>query len=128
MGSWHAGNLAAQPGVDVVAVADVYEPSAAAVAEQTGASVMDAHAAIEAADAVLIASSDDTHAEFAIATIAAGKWCFLEKPLGATLDQAQQVLDAEIAAGRIHTRVGFRILGSIFLSASGCRLQIRFSI
>ncbi|MCP3936412.1 MAG: Gfo/Idh/MocA family oxidoreductase [Actinomycetia bacterium] len=107
MGSWHAGNLAAQPGVDVVAVADVYEPSAAAVAEQTGASVMDAHAAIEAADAVLIASSDDTHAEFAIAAIEAGKWCLLEKPLGATLDQAQRVLDAEIASGRIHTRVGF---------------------
>lgn len=58
-------------------------------------------------DAVLIASSDDTHARFASAAIAAGKPVFLEKPLGATLDQAEQILNAELAADRRLVRVGF---------------------
>jgi len=109
MGSWHANNLASQPGVTVVAVADAYEPSAVAVAEHTGARVMNALEAINdsAVDAVLIASNDETHSRFAVSTIDAGKFCFLEKPLGATLQQAESVLFAETSLGRIVTRVGF---------------------
>lgn len=109
MGTWHAHNLAAQPGVTVVAAADAVPDAAQGVADALGAVVMDGMAvcASPEVDAVLIASSDETHARFAVATIEAGKPCFLEKPLGATLDQAQQVLDAEVAAGRRLTRVGF---------------------
>ncbi|MEM7285285.1 MAG: Gfo/Idh/MocA family oxidoreductase [Actinomycetota bacterium] len=109
MGTWHAHNLAAQPGVTVVAAADAVTEAAQGVADALGAEVMDGLAVCSSSevDAVLIASSDETHAEFAMATIEAGKACFLEKPLGATLDQAQQVLDAEVAAGRRLTRVGF---------------------
>ena len=109
MGTWHAHNLAAQPGVTVVAAADAVPDAAQGVADALGAEVMDGMAICSSSDidAVLIASSDDTHAQFAVAAIEAGKACFLEKPLGATLDQAQQVLDAEVAAGRRLTRVGF---------------------
>lgn len=109
MGTWHAHNLAAQPGVSVVAAADAVPAAAQGVADALGASVMDAMAVCSSpdVDAVLVASSDDTHATFAVAAIEAGKACFLEKPLGATLDQAQEVLDAEVAAGRRLVRVGF---------------------
>ena len=109
MGTWHAHNLAAQPGVTVVAAADAVPEAAQSVADALGARVMDSMDVCSSpdVDAVLIASSDDTHARFATATIEAGKPCFLEKPLGATLDQAQEVLDAEVAAGRRLTRVGF---------------------
>ena len=109
MGTWHAHNLAAQPGVTVVAAADAVPEAAQNVADALGAQVMDGMdvCASPDVDAVLIASSDDTHAQFAVATIQAGKACFLEKPLGATLDQAQEVLDAEVAAGQRLTRVGF---------------------
>jgi myo-inositol 2-dehydrogenase/D-chiro-inositol 1-dehydrogenase len=109
MGSWHAHNLVAQPGVDVVAAADAVPAAAQQVADALGARVMDGLDLVAAddIDAVLIASSDETHPVFATATIAAGKPCFLEKPLGTTIDQAQEVLDAEVAAGRILTRVGF---------------------
>ncbi len=109
MGSWHAMNLVAQPGVQLVAVADAVPAAAQSVADSTGARVLEAHDLIAsgAVDAVLIASNNETHAEFAVATIAAGKPCFLEKPVGATLDEARAVLDAEVAVGRLLTRVGF---------------------
>ena len=109
MGSWHADNVAAQPGLRVVAVADPVASSAEQVAQRHGARTLDGLEVIAApdVDAVLIASSDDTHAGFAVAAIEAGKWCFCEKPLGATLEQACEVLDAEVAAGVRRTRVGF---------------------
>jgi myo-inositol 2-dehydrogenase/D-chiro-inositol 1-dehydrogenase len=109
MGSWHADNLASQPGLVVAACADVVTDAASAVANRLGARVQDGDALVlaEDIDAVLIASSDDTHAQFATAAIAAGKSVFIEKPLGATLAQADQVLQAELAAGTRLVRVGF---------------------
>jgi myo-inositol 2-dehydrogenase/D-chiro-inositol 1-dehydrogenase len=109
MGSWHALNLMAQPGITVSAVADAVPAAAESVAKAVGAEVVDGLQLIasDEVDAVLIASSDDTHAAFAVATIEAGKWCFLEKPVGATIDQARTVLGAEVAAGAVLTRVGF---------------------
>lgn len=109
MGSWHADNVARQPGLSVVACADVVTSSAVAVADRLGARTEDADALIldDDVDAVLIASSDDSHARYATAAIAAGKPTYLEKPLGATLAQAKEILDGELAAGQKFVRVGF---------------------
>ncbi|MDH3754512.1 MAG: Gfo/Idh/MocA family oxidoreductase [Acidimicrobiia bacterium] len=109
MGSWHAGNLAAQPGLAVVAVADAVPAAAASLASSLGARVQDGLELIgsDDVDAVLIASSDETHARFAVAAIEVGKPCLCEKPLGTTIEQARAVLDAEVAAGRRLVRVGF---------------------
>ncbi len=109
MGSWHADNLARHPGLSVVAVADAVVEAADRVGRRVDARVLDGMEAIAApdVDAVLIASSDDTHAQFAVAAMAAGKPCFIEKPLGATLAQADEVLQAELAAGQKLVRVGF---------------------
>lgn len=109
MGAWHAGNLATQPGIDVVAVADVDETAAATVARSVGARIETGESLVHSddVDAVLIASSDATHIDYAVPTIEAGKPCFLEKPIGATVEEARSVLDAEVDGGRILTRLGF---------------------
>ncbi|MEM7324134.1 MAG: Gfo/Idh/MocA family oxidoreductase [Actinomycetota bacterium] len=109
MGGWHADNLDRQPGVSVTACADVVPAAAEAVAQRLGAEVRDgdALAAADDVDAILIASSDASHARYAVAAIARRTPCFVEKPLGETLEQADRILDAEVAAGRRLARVGF---------------------
>ncbi|MGI9624228.1 MAG: Gfo/Idh/MocA family oxidoreductase, partial [Acidimicrobiales bacterium] len=109
MGSWHASNVAAQAGVTVVAVADVATEAAEVVGARVAARTVDPAELVaqDDVDAVLIASNDESHAEFAVAAIDAGKFCFLEKPIGATVEDAQSVVDAEVAHGSRLTRVGF---------------------
>ena len=58
-------------------------------------------------DAVLIASTDATHADITIACIEAGKPVLCEKPLATTLADAERVLRAELATGRRLVQVGF---------------------
>ncbi len=109
MGSWHAHNIAAQAGLHVAAVADAFAAPAERLAGELGCEVLDAYALIGSEDvqAVLVASSDDSHAEYTTAAIAAGKPCFLEKPVAVTVDDARAVLDAEVATGQRLVRVGF---------------------
>ncbi len=109
MGSWHGRNVAGLEGASLVAVADAHRPSAEALAADTGAEVIEAHALISSpdVDAVIIASSDDSHAEYATAAIAGGKRVLLEKPLADSLAGAEAVLRAEVEAGRRLVQVGF---------------------
>jgi myo-inositol 2-dehydrogenase/D-chiro-inositol 1-dehydrogenase len=58
-------------------------------------------------DAVLVASSDQTHEEFVLACIAAGKPVLCEKPLAPSVDGCQRILDAEMAWGTRLVSVGF---------------------
>jgi predicted dehydrogenase len=53
---------------------------------------------LEASEAVDFAVPPAVQSEFALEAAAAGKAMMLEKPLGATLDQAQQVVDAAVRA------------------------------
>ncbi len=52
-------------------------------------------------DAVVIAAPVPAHAELALKSIAAGKHVFIEKPIGATLAEAEQVAEAAAASDRI---------------------------
>ncbi len=52
-------------------------------------------------DAVVVATPVPTHAELAQRVLAAGKHCFVEKPLGRSEQEAQAVVDAARAADRI---------------------------
>jgi predicted dehydrogenase len=54
-----------------------------------------------ALDAVVIAAPVPQHAELALAAIAAGKHVFIEKPIGATLAEAEQVAAAAAASDRV---------------------------
>ena len=58
-------------------------------------------------DAVVVASPDETHADYARACIDAGKPVLVEKPLAPTVADCLPVLEAEQAAGRRLVQVGF---------------------
>lgn len=112
IGSVHADNLMRRVlGAAVIAVMDIDEARATAVADNCdGARVYaDASDLINdpAVDAALIASTDATHAELAIACIEAGKPTLCEKPLATTVADAERVVNAELAAGRRLVQVGF---------------------
>lgn len=55
----------------------------------------------DALDAVVIAAPVPQHAELTLAAIAAGKHVFVEKPLGATLEEAERVAAAAAESDRI---------------------------
>src|SRR5689334_777630 len=83
IGAIHAGNIAASARASLVAVVDLDAEAARRFAERYGASVSDAATvfADERIDAVLIASSTDTHAPLVEEAARAGKKIFCEKPL-----------------------------------------------
>ena len=112
IGSLHADNLTRRiMGARVAAVTDIDQRKANAVAAACGGAraYADASELIvdPAVDAVLIASTDRTHADFAIACLEAGKPVLCEKPLATTVADAERVLRAELAAGRRLAQVGF---------------------
>ena len=55
----------------------------------------------EALDAVVIATPVPTHADLATRVLAAGKHCFVEKPLARTEEEAEAVVKAAEAADRV---------------------------
>ena len=111
MGASHIGTLAAGvPAAQVTRVFDMDTRRAQEVAEAVGGEASDSAEALiadEQVDAIVIASPDFTHADLAIAAIAAGKHVLCEKPLAVTAEDARRVVDAEIAAGRRFVQVGF---------------------
>jgi len=54
-----------------------------------------------AVDAVVIATRHDTHASFASRALLAGKDVFVEKPLALTVEQLEQVVEAQRSSGRV---------------------------
>ena len=98
-------------GAAVTAVTDVDKDRAAAVAERFGGPTVHASGEDVIADAgvdgVVVASWGPTHEEYVLASIAAGKPVFCEKPLATTPEACSRIIDAEIAAGRRLVQVGF---------------------
>lgn len=95
IGSVHAANLAANPGVDFALVYDVDHARAAALAETHGIrATMDIEAAFDpdTIDAVFIASSTDTHARHLRRAADAGVAVLCEKPIDLDLNQATEVV------------------------------------
>ncbi|MFZ9040087.1 MAG: Gfo/Idh/MocA family oxidoreductase [Ilumatobacteraceae bacterium] len=110
MGAFHARSLAATPGVEVVTVADVFEPNARRLADELGCDMSLeplATAARTDLDGVVVASPDDTHPELAVTAIRAGSMVLCEKPLATDLDDAWRVVEAEGALGRRVVQLGF---------------------
>ncbi len=58
-----------------------------------------------APDAVIIATSDASHADYVIHTLAAGKRAICEKPLGIDAEQMRRVLDAADRAAQRHAPI-----------------------
>lgn len=112
MGGRHARNLANKtPGAKVVAVMDIDQGRASAVAAECGGATVynDASAMIAdpAVQAVVIASPDPFHAGLALACLEAGKPALCEKPLANNLADAEKVLRAELTGERRLVQLGF---------------------
>ena len=108
IGKIHAGNVARQPGVKLRYVIDVDAAAAKALADQHGAQVVSAEAALadKAVGAVVIGSSTDTHADLITRAAAAGKAIFCEKPVDLAVDRARSCADAVKKAG-VLCMIGF---------------------
>ena len=96
MAKVHAEAISAA-GAKLVTVFDVAEAAANSLASKAGAGL--ARTAEEAlthpeVEAVLIATSSDTHAKYVIEAVQAGKAVMCEKPLAPTLAEAQQCVNA----------------------------------
>ncbi len=108
IGEYHAGVLAGLPGVGALLLADVVEGRAAEVARGIDlASATDIDSALAGADAILIASSTDTHAELLHAVAELGKPAFCEKPIAVDLEATRGVVAALDAAG-VTVQMGFQ--------------------
>ncbi len=94
IGQVHAKTISAHAGSTLFAVSDVVAENAKTLAAQYGASAMSsddilAHPEI---DAVLIATSTDTHSDLIEAASAAGKAVLCEKPVDLSLERARACL------------------------------------
>jgi myo-inositol 2-dehydrogenase / D-chiro-inositol 1-dehydrogenase len=99
-------------GASVVAVTDVDADMAKSVADEIpgGATVhTDGQSLIsdDSVDAVIVCSWGPTHEEYVLASIAADKPVFCEKPLATTQDACLRIVDAEVAIGHRLVQVGY---------------------
>jgi predicted dehydrogenase len=96
----HAPAIAAHPGTELVAVWARRPDAAAEIATRHGAQVAaDPDDLIDSVDAVAFAVPPGVQADLAVRAAAAGRHLVLEKPIGATLAQAQRLADAVGDAG-----------------------------
>jgi myo-inositol 2-dehydrogenase / D-chiro-inositol 1-dehydrogenase len=109
MGAGHRRTLEDVPGASVVAVSDADLARARAAAGDGVEVHADPRALIrsDAVDAVLVVSSDATHADFVLACLEAGKPVLCEKPLATNAAASLAIAEAESALGRRLVQVGF---------------------
>lgn len=102
IGRIHAGNVAAHPALRLRYVIDPAAASASQIAQATGATVGSLAEALSDPEiaGVIVASSTDTHLDFTLAAIGAGKAVFCEKPidldLGRVLAAGQTLGGADV--------------------------------
>lgn len=102
MGRNHVRVLAALPGAELVGVYDPLRETAAAVAAEHGTRAFASAAELAAAvDAMVLAVPTVLHAELACDLLGRGLHVLVEKPLAASLAEADQLLAAAAAAGRV---------------------------
>lgn len=101
IGKIHAGNVALSSRARLKYVVDVDEAAAQALAQAHGAVVADAETVFADADvdAVIVASSTDTHAPLVEAACKAGKAVFCEKPVDLDSARVKEVVRAVEKAG-----------------------------
>ncbi len=102
IGSVHATSLINHPDVELRTVADPDATRAGALAARTGAKAVtdiDQVFADPQVDAVLIASTSDTHASLLHACATSGKAVFCEKPIDLSLEIAAEAVAAVRASG-----------------------------
>jgi predicted dehydrogenase len=96
-GRYHALKVAASERAALVGVFDPDAERAKTVGREFGAPALDLAALLAASDALVIAAPADAHHALAVEALRAGKHVLVEKPIAATLAQADElaVLSAE---------------------------------
>ncbi|MEX2473265.1 MAG: Gfo/Idh/MocA family oxidoreductase [Gemmatimonadota bacterium] len=102
LGYHHARLLSNMSGVQPSGIFDIRTERAAEVADEFG---VPAHASlealIEASDAIVVAVPTSAHESVARAALDRGVHAFVEKPLAATLEEADRILEAARSAGLV---------------------------
>ena len=109
IGRMHAENIAAHPRATLAGVFDVNQSAADDVGSKIGATVFDSAEAVFSSkdvDAVLIATSTPTHADFIEKAVAAGKPILCEKPIDLSLARVQRCAEA-IGTTKVPIMLGF---------------------
>ncbi|GHC15874.1 inositol 2-dehydrogenase [Aidingimonas halophila] len=108
IGKVHAATIADHPEVALAAIADFHHPAAEALAAQYGSRAMDVEAIMddETIDAVLIASSTPTHADYLEQAARAGKAILCEKPIALDLTRTREALQV-LEANPVICALGF---------------------
>jgi predicted dehydrogenase len=104
-GRFHALKAAANPAIHLIGLHDASFDRAAQIAGEVGAPALAPDAVIAAAEAVIIAAPTRFHYALAEQALTAGRHVFIEKPIAASLDQADRLI-AQAAAGRRVLQVG----------------------
>jgi myo-inositol 2-dehydrogenase/D-chiro-inositol 1-dehydrogenase len=112
MGADHARTVAreiARAHITAICDRDPERASKAATEVRGARVITDPLALISAPDvrAVVVASPDETHADYVLACIDAGKPVLCEKPLAPTTAECRRIVEAEQAHGRRLVQVGF---------------------
>ena len=101
-GRFHAQKVAANPRATLSGVFDADAGRAGLVGKEVGAPAMaSVEELIQGADAVVIAAPAEAHFEIARMTLEAGRHVLVEKPIAATLEQADALAGLAARSGKV---------------------------
>jgi predicted dehydrogenase len=100
-GRFHALKLAAAPRATLSGVCDLDGARAQAVAREARSRALAWDELLAASDAVVVAAPAEAHFALAGAALAAGKHVLVEKPIAATLAEADELAALAAAGGRV---------------------------
>jgi predicted dehydrogenase len=100
-GRYHALKAAASERATLVGIYDIDEERAKTVGWETGAPSLSFEAILAGCDALIVAAPAEVHYELSAAALRAGKHVLVEKPIAATLDQANELERLAADSGRV---------------------------
>ena len=121
-GRFHALKVAASARAELVGVCDLNGERAAALARETQSAVLSWEALLASVDAVVVAAPAEAHFELADAALRAGRHVLVEKPIAATLEQAD-ALAARAAEHGVVLQVGHLLRYSAEHKAISARMR-----